>query len=76
MMANDTLVKKPVANTSVALFGDDLDKGFENMTQLQWQYHKKRQNCANITKVPGVVSYYFWPGLLLYNRRVWIGRVG
>jgi hypothetical protein len=33
MMANETLVKKPVANSSVALFGDDLDKGFENMTQ-------------------------------------------
>jgi hypothetical protein len=33
MMANEAMVKKPVTNGSVALFGDDLDKGFENMTQ-------------------------------------------
>jgi len=32
-MANEAMVKKTVANGSVALFGDDLDKGFENMTQ-------------------------------------------
>ena len=33
MMANEAMVKKTVTNGSVALFGDDLDKGFENMTQ-------------------------------------------
>ncbi len=33
MMANEAMVKKPLTNGSVALFGDDLDKGFENMTQ-------------------------------------------
>ena len=32
-MANEAMVKKPLTNGSVALFGDDLDKGFENMTQ-------------------------------------------
>lgn len=32
MMANEAMVKKNT-NSSVALFGDDLDKGFENMTQ-------------------------------------------
>ena len=32
-MANEAMVKKTVTNGSVALFGDDLDKGFENMTQ-------------------------------------------
>jgi len=32
MMANEAMVKK-TTNDSIALFGDDLDKGFENMTQ-------------------------------------------
>jgi hypothetical protein len=32
-MANEAMVQKPLTSSSVALFGDDLDKGFENMTQ-------------------------------------------
>ena len=37
MMANEAMVKK-TTNGSVALFGDDLDKGFENMTQQDLRY--------------------------------------